>query len=376
MKNPVIILALIFLMAASCVSQFTPEIVSQSRFLTVNGLITDENRQYTVKLGFSKPLDVTSAEEPVRGAVVIVRDDTGNSYFFREKTPGVYVSDSTIFRAREGRTYTLGIHHLNRYYESSPYLLRKSPPIDSLGYEVLDREINASGETEKIVRIMLNTFDPASENHFYRWTYDETWEIYLPFNNIPYEKRRCWKHEESHNIVVANTEALSEDRITDLTITTFNGSTDRGQRKYSMLVKQYATSREEYEFWNSIKTMTENTGGLYDVTPVPVTGNVTCVSEPAEIVLGFFSVSGVSTRRIFLSTPLVVPDIYRAKCIDEVIFANPRLPGLGTIYFIIHIYDNDEGPDVWELTTNPGCLDCASFASNVKPDYWDDGFSK
>jgi len=376
MKNTVIIIAIIALTAASCVSLFTPEIVSQSQFLTVNGLITDEERQYTIKLGLSKPLDVTSDEEPARGALVRVSDNHGNSHTFSEKTPGVYVSDSTLFTGQPGRTYTLSISYNGMHYESSPCLLRKSPPIDSVGHEVIDREINASGETEKIVRVMLNTFDPSSDNHFYRWTYDETWEIHLPFNNIPYENRICWLHEESHNIVLANTEALIEDRITDLTITTFNNSTDRGQFKYSMLIKQYATSREEYEFWNSVKTMTENTGGLYDVTPVSVTGNVTCTNDPAEIVLGFFSVSGVTTRRIFLRNPIVVPDIYRARCIEEVMFANPGLPGLGTIYFIINLYDNDEGPDVWELTSNLDCLDCARFASDVKPDYWDEGFDK
>lgn len=183
-------------------------------------------------------------------------------------------------------------------------------------------------------------------------------------------------HDQSHNIVVANTEALIEDRISDLTLTTFNNSTDRGQLRYSMLVKQYAISREEYEFWNTIKTMTENTGGLYDVTPISVTGNIMSLSDPEEIVLGFFSVSGVTTSRTFLRSPIVVPDIYKAKCIEEVMFADPRLPGLGTIYFIINIYDNDDSPDVWEITSNLDCLDCARFASNVKPDYWDEGFGK
>jgi len=38
--------------------------------------------------------------------------------------------------------------------------------------------------------------------------------------------------------LVANTEALSEDRITDFTLTVFNDDTDRGQNRYSMLVNQ------------------------------------------------------------------------------------------------------------------------------------------
>ncbi len=377
MKIKPIIPLIIVLMTASCISQFTPEIVSQNRYLTVNGLVTDENSRYYVKLGISKPLNVTSEEEPATNALVVVHDDLYHSYIFQEKSPGYYVSDSTLFTAQPGRSYTLNISYNGNEYTSGPCLLRGAPPIDSVWYEVLDREINASGETEKYVRIALNSFDPGSDNHYFRWTYDETWEIHLPFNNIGYEQRVCWMNEESKNIVVANTEALSEDRITDLTLTTFNNSTDRGQFKYSILTKQYAISREEYEYWNNVKTMSENSGGLYDVTPLSITGNIECLTDPEEIVLGFFSVSGQTRKRIFLKSPLIVPDIYKEKCVEDLIVADPRLPGLGVYVFILTIYDNDGvGPDMWEITSNIACTDCAYFASNVKPDYWDEGFNK
>ncbi|MCU0458418.1 MAG: DUF4249 domain-containing protein [Bacteroidales bacterium] len=370
---PLIILAAL----ASCISQFTPEIVSQNRFLTVNGLITDDNRSYIIRLGLSRPLDVSSEEEPATGAVVYVSDDTGNTFLFVEKRAGYYYSDSTVFTGQPGKSYTLHINHSGVEYRSSPCLLRKAPPVDSVGYEVIEREINASGETEQAVRIMLNTFDATSDNHYFRWTYDETWEINLPFNNVPIEKKICWRHEESQNILAANTEALSEDRISDLTITTFNNSTNRGQHKYSINVHQYSTSREEYEFWNSVKTISENTGGLYDVTPVTVTGNVICLTNPGDAVLGFFSVSGVSHKRIFITRPLVVPDIYNAQCIEETIDVNYHLPGLGTYIFILNIIDTDgtPPPERWDITSNISCTDCSYFASNVKPDYWDEGFN-
>ncbi|MGE5347887.1 MAG: DUF4249 domain-containing protein [Actinomycetota bacterium] len=376
MKTINIILLIILVPLASCISQFTPEIVSQNRFLTVNGLITDENRAYTIRLGISRPLDVASEEEPAEGAHVFVTDDIGNTFPFVEKKAGYYISDSTVFIAQQGRSYRLHINHSGIDYLSSPSMLRKAPQIDSVGYEIIEREINATGETEKAVRVMLNTFDATSENHFYRWTYDETWEIHLPFNNVPIEKKVCWKHEESQNIIIANTEALSEDRISDLTIATFNNSTNRGQHRYSMNVHQYSTSREEYEFWNSVKTISENTGDLYDVTPVTVKGNINCLTNPGEVVLGFFSVSGVSHKRIFMTRPLIVHDVYNPLCIEETIDVNYRLPGLGTYIFILNIIDTDGAPppEHWDITSNIACTDCSYFASNVKPDYWDEGF--
>jgi hypothetical protein len=377
MKISRIIVLLLSAAAASCISQFTPDIVSQSDYLTVNGLVTDENRRYSIILGISHPLDETAAEKPAVKARVSVSDDLGNSYNFTEKSPGKYLSDSTVFTGQTGRSYVLAIEYNGKQYSSSLSALQPAPPIDSLGHEITDHEINSSGDTEKVTRVTLSTLDPAGRCHYFRWAFEETWEIHLPFNYLPREKRICWVSELSHNILIANTEALAEDRVTDLVLTTYNNSTDRGMYRYSMLVKQYSLSREEYEFWDKIKTMSQNTGGLYDVTPVSVTGNIQCVTDPEEVVLGFFSVSGVSYKRILIDDRLITPDHYTVKCVEDRVPANNSLPGLGTIYFVLNEYDDpDTGQKFWEITADKGCTDCASMGSNVKPDYWDEGFAK
>lgn len=377
MKISKIVILFLSATAASCISQFTPDIVSQSDFLTVNGLVTDENRRYSIILGISHPLDETSAEKPAAKARVYVSDDLGNSYNFTEKSPGKYLSDSTVFTGQTGRSYVLSIEYNGKEYSSSLSLLQPVPPIDSLGYKIYDREINASGETEKVTRVTLSTLDPAGTCHYFRWAFEETWEIHLPFNLLPWEKKICWVSELSHNILIANTEALSEDRVTDFTLTTYNNSTDRGMYKYTMLVKQYSVSREEYEFWDKIRTMSQNTGGLYDVTPVSVIGNIQCITNPEEVVLGFFSVSGVSYKRIFIKDRLITPDHYSDKCIEDYIPPNPSLPGQGTIFYVLSI-TSFPGTDIqaWAITTNIGCTDCAYMGSKVKPDYWDEGFAK
>ena len=285
--------------------------------------------------------------------------------------------NSTVFTGQAGKGYILNIEYNGKQYSSSLSTLQAVPPIDSLGHEVFDREINASGEMEKATRVILSTLDPAGRCHYFRWAFEETWEMNLPFNLLPREKRICWVTELSHNILIANTEALSEDRITNFTLTTFNNSTERGMYKYSMLVKQYSLSREEYEFWDKVRTMSQNTGGLYDVTPVSVTGNIQCITDPSEIVLGFFSVSGVSYKRIFIKKPLPFRDLYTDRCVEGYIPPNSSPPGLGTIYFVLSATSlpDSESP-AWTITSNIGCTDCAYTGSNIKPDYWDEGFAK
>src|SRR5665647_1492044 len=152
MKIGKIIILFLSSAASSCISQFTPEIVSQNDYLTVNGLVTDENRRYSIILGISHPLDETSADKPAVKARVSVSDDLGNSYNFTEKSPGKYISDSTVFTGQTGRSYVLNIEYNSKQYSSSLSALKPVPPIDSLGHEIFDREINVSGETEKANR--------------------------------------------------------------------------------------------------------------------------------------------------------------------------------------------------------------------------------
>ncbi|MGC4023430.1 MAG: DUF4249 family protein [Cyclobacteriaceae bacterium] len=67
-----------------------------------------------------------------------------------------------------------------------------------------------------------------------------------------------------------------------------------------MLVKQQALSEEAYNFWFQLQTTTQNLGGLFDPLPSQVNSNVQCESDPSKTVLGFFSGSSVSSKRIFI----------------------------------------------------------------------------
>ena len=376
MKIIPLISATLCLMAVSCISPFTPEIETQGSYLTVNGLISDANRRYEIRLSLSRPLDETAAVVPATNALVSVTDDHGNNWTFTEEERGVYLSDSTLFTGIPGYVYTLRIEHDGRQYESDPCMLRPGSDIDTVEWEIQEREVNASGKTEDVVRISLSSYDPEKNNSYFRWTFMETWEVQLPFTMLSYEKRVCWSSESSHSILIANTEALSEDRVTDYTLAVIDNSTDRMQHRYSMLVNQYAINFDEYEFWDNVKKVSENTGGLYDVIPAAVPGNVRCTSDPDERVLGYFSVSGVSTDRIFIKRPLIISDTYAEICAEDTIPANPNYPGLGLYVWAIIELEPFPGVFTWVITSNIACSDCSYFASNVKPDYWDEGFRK
>src|SRR5690606_38038743 len=72
--------------------------------------------------------------------------------------------------------------------------------------------------------------------------------------------------------------------------------------RYSMLVSQYAISKEAYEFYEIMKNNTEKMGSVFDPQPSLVRGNITCTTDPGEIVVGFIDCSVSSSQRIFITS--------------------------------------------------------------------------
>ena len=111
-------------------------------------------------------------------------------------------------------------------------------------------------------------------------------------------------------------------------------------------------------------------GGLYDLIPSSVPGNMRCIEDPTEKVLGYFSVSAVSSKRIFIKDNFE-GIIYRYNdCITDTIpYIDP--PGLGVSVWIL--FDERFAiPPFRILTDKKGCADCTVRGSNIKPAYWKD----
>ena len=67
---------------------------------------------------------------------------------------------------------------------------------------------------------------------------------------------------------------------------------------YYLEVQQQAISKGAYEFWKSVRQLTSNTGGLFDAAPSTIRGNVHALSDPTEMVYGYFGATGLSEQYI------------------------------------------------------------------------------
>lgn len=361
-------LLLIILMLTGCVVQFVPEAGDYKDYIVVDALITDQNNTYKIEISKTAPLGETFSRLPVTGGQVTITDDLGNNFQFTEALSGQYISDSLAFRGQVGRSYTLHIKADGHQYESMPVEMKPVPPIDSLYAEIIDNNTYEFGKIVQGYQVYLDTHDPTNECKFFRWDFAETWEFHIPYFFETIVNTTCWKSAPSKEIYIENTSSLIEDRVSGFPLNFITTETDRLTRKYSILLRQYSLNEDEFNYWDKLKRITEEVGGLYDVVPVSIESNIFCTDSPEEKVLGYFSVSSVSTKRLFIKSALRgFPDFYKS-CPFDTVSVRESIPFLNITVFILQYYDPMQSQYI--LTLDKRCVDCTQSGTNKMPDYW------
>jgi len=360
---------LVLVVVSGCTIQFIPETDENKELLVVEGLITDQDRINTVRLSRSLPLGKPLIRKPVTKAAVTITDDIGNITTLKEVKSGVYVTDSTKFRGITGRKYSLRIRIANANYSSGFIEMKPVPEVNSLEWErVTFNDSDNLMDKEEGARIILDTNDPTKQCLYYRWDYTETWEYHVPYDVV---NRVCWVTERSDRILIKNTTVYNQARITDYPVNLITNKTDKLKETYSIQVNQYSLNEQEFDFWQRMLNLSQNVGGLYDITPMAIPSNIINENNPAETVLGYFSVSAVSQKRLFIDERFMgLPNFY-TYCATDTLYGRLPEEGLNVDYWVIEDYGN-EIPPYWVITTYRECADCTTKGTTVRPDFWDD----
>jgi hypothetical protein len=375
MKNiPYVILFSSLLLLNSCIAQFIPETNEDQELLVVEGLITDQPGPNTVKLSKSMPLGYKKQAIPLGGCTVWITDDIGGNYTLYETIKGTYITDPLSFQGTIGRFYTLHLITDGSYsilnYESLPMELKPVPRIDSIYYEkTIIQDRDGYYRPSDGCQIYLNTHDPANYCNYYRWEFSETWEFRLPWPDLI--NRICWLSANSTSINIKNTSVLEEATISKFPLHYISNKTDRLQEKYSILVNQYSLNEDEFIYWEKLKNISEAVGGLYDITPSAIPSNIWCIEDPNYKVLGYFSVSAISSKRIFIKDYFSGSINLYSECISDTIYGHGPIPGLDVSVWVLD--EIEDIPLFYRLITwNKGCADCTVRGSNVEPLFWRD----
>jgi hypothetical protein len=405
-KSVFILVALLTL--STCIDPYNPKLTGYASLLVVDGLLTDANTSYTVRLSQTFQNE-NSSSSLISDASVFISDNENNKFPYTYKGGGIYKTDSTQFRGTIGKTYILHvITHEGEEFESEPCLLEPVSDIDSLYFEKDQELINNGTQTQEGIRIFLDSKEGIN-NQYYRWAFDETWKFKIPspkrfnFNMadsaitpVADVKEYCWKNKKSDNILIYSNYSGQAGSIKRQPL--FFIASDQSDRlliQYSMLVNQYSISKREYDFWNNMKQINENTGDIFAKQPFTVISNIKNVNNPTERVLGYFQVSAVKQRRknISLSDILGLDLPYFHYSCERFVKDPADYPkGPGAIpttwddiysmfcitsdyYFVEPQYSSGAGSkkNISKLIfSRPECADCELTGTRKKPDFWVD----
>ena len=409
--------------AASCIDPYIPNLKNYKSLLVVDGLITDENTSYKIKLSKTTGQE-TSVPEMVTDADVYISDGDGIKTYLQNCRDGYYRTDSTSFKGVIGEKYTLHIFTSNgNEYKSEECKMLPVAGIDKLFYEKGEEILGNLDELFTGLKIVLNPADVPGMSKYLRWTFEEVWKSVLPFppqytytfiNDTAYDfepipdiKSLCWKRNLAGDVITNSFLPGGENNLKGQEIQFIAPvKTDRLTKQYSILVKQYSVSEKEFDFWSNLKKAGEAGGDIFASQPYMVISNIHNVKSAGEMVLGYFEVSAVTQKRIFinaleleqLNLPYYKTDCNQiAKSPDDFPQPNPLTPWSGPFPpswdRIYHIY-TDDGDNIFirpEVGTGivlgglvykrdlvkfvfapKACTVCEFTSLTTKPEFWID----
>ncbi len=293
---------LLVLAVAACVTPYQPDTRSlPGKALIVDGYITDEPGPYRIRLTYTADFTAAALNYVVEKATVYVTDDKGNRQRFNELGLGLYQSPAS-FQGQVGRTYKLTIQLADgRGYESTPELLRPSPPIERVYDEYTEKAVEGTATVEKGFNVYLDTKDPATPGDYYRWTWTHFEPIvYCATEVSPAGKTigydccgQCWDITRCTGNNCIN--ATSDEQINGKTISRqfILRAPYSSTSSYYVEVEQLVLSRDAFLFYQTIENLTKSNGGIFDAAPAALRGNIRSLTNPGETVFGFFAASGV-----------------------------------------------------------------------------------
>jgi hypothetical protein len=72
-----------------------------------------------------------------------------------------------------------------------------------------------------------------------------------------------------------------------------------GGKNWKFKLSQYSLTKKAYDFWNLVHEQTQS-GDNYSNSSVPLIGNVYNVDNPDDYALGYFQVSALATKEIYI----------------------------------------------------------------------------
>lgn len=371
----------------ACVDRYFPDADQiMTGTLVINASITNALEQQTIQISRSDGL-VYPEFIPESGCLVEVESMSGEKVSFSESSPGYYSAVLPGEFMVYGEQYMLrvltsgGNLYLSDYSSLNPPSAIDSIYFERASYATSDPDIFREG-----IQFYMDFQIDAESSEFIRWELIETYE----FHNPPYEgfiytfdrvlrplpdsldDRQCWITGHVNAIYTLDVANMTGDLYSYMPLHFVSNETQRLSYGYSLLVRQHSMDAPAFRYWDELKKNSSTQSGLYDRLPSITPGNISNPEDPEERILGFFGVSGISEKRIF------VKDVEGLEKYDvRFCYPYPELPRFRYLMTAdLPVYssratDPETGATQFGETVHR-CLDCRirEGSSGDPPEFW------
>ncbi len=373
-----------FLGVVSCVYPFTPEgVEGEVGILVMEG---DINAGIASTFVPSRSISLTGQNNGVEAVdltEIYVESESGEKFGLIEKIE----EENKDFLNNRKVSYVLGTDAMskdhkcrlvfsadNKTYMTGWLDFVPTPEIDSVTYTV--------AEDHTHLDIHVHTTGLNDTLRYFKWDYKEDWEFstyfqqtvyYLKDSNMVYLYEEgespyfyCWNSSISTNINILSTESLSQNKVCQHPVKTIYNTDMRLSYLYAIEVFQKGLSEEAYKYWETLLKNNDGSAGIFAPQPNEMRGNLFCVEDPSEMVLGYISCCETKSRRIFIDR--VDHRIYKSgdNCTQE----SKPVELWSTMYSsgwdVVNV-DPLSGEIFWAPRR---CVDCRANGTKNKPSFW------
>ena len=368
--------AILLALSNACVKPYLPDVIqSPNQYLVIDGVVHPDTDTTVIRLSRSRNLaDADGTILWESGAQVFVESSGGQRYRLPETGTGQY---QTLLQIDPSDNYRLYVQTIDgKEYQSSFEPVMRTPQIDSIHWK-------QDGD----LYIYADTHDETDQVKYFRWEYKEVWEYRTPYESYHYWNgsgvvyrdldslvSRCWDSTLSSQVIIATSDGTQGNLVRDKQITKILYPDRKLSAFYNIQVKQYGLTKGAYTYWDEIRKNGTQIGGVFDPLPSQLSTNLTCISNPEETVIGYFSIATVTKASRYISNTELdgwvstTPDQFQAckvlESYDPFTFEfyanNPR-------YLIAY---QDLATLEYKLALAE-CVDCRlSGGTTKKPGYW------
>ena len=377
---------LLMILLLGCKEKYNlPFTTPETGYLVVEGVIDKGPGETVIDLSHTNQFGTTGRQSET-GASVQVEGEDNTAFGLSETVAGRYTAALSL---SSNQQYRLRIKTTaGKEYLSDFAPVKTVPPIDSISWV---KEPDG-------VQLNINAHDDQSQTRYYLWDWQETWEYHSPYYSVlkfvttagpsgstiagiayidPISHApdtsiyKCWQSDASNLLTIASTAKLTRD-VVFVPLLKIPAGDIKISVLYSIKLRQFALTKEGYEFLEKMKKNTEQNGSIFDPQPSELKGNIHCITDPSEPVIGYVNISTMAEKRLFIRSSEVLPWGYRSSCEQQEVKNNTDS--------ITEAWRSGAVPtDVIKLqglsiltfgTTTRGCIDCTMFGSNVKPAFW------